>query len=101
MGQAGQPETFKELVSGLGRRHVALGALPEHYGPVGQALLHALEHLLGDRFTTEVKTAWTTLYLDLAAAMTSGSSEAGPAQASPDQDEDPDPLHPHGPERHG
>ena len=66
----GEAAMFKDVLRNLGLRHVAYGARPEHYGPVGQALLHSLATLLGDRFTAEVRTAWTTLYLDVAAWMT-------------------------------
>lgn len=68
---ASDPGTFKELVQGLGKRHVAYGTQPEHYGPVGHALIYALSDRLGDRFTADTKTAWTILYLDLAAVMSS------------------------------
>ena len=61
--------SFADIVKGLGRRHVAYGARPDHYEPVGQALLHSLDSLLGTRFTPDVKNAWTALYLDVAAAM--------------------------------
>lgn len=66
---ATQPETFKAMVQGLGKRHVAYGTQPEHYGPVGHALIFALGDRLGHRFTAEAKAAWTILYLDLAAVM--------------------------------
>lgn len=69
LSHASEPGSFKETLAGLAQRHVRYGALPEHYGPVGNALLFALEDRLGDRFTANVKLAWTLLYLDLAAAM--------------------------------
>lgn len=67
--QATDPEGFKRGLRELGLRHRAYGAKPAHYGPVGQALLHALRISLGQRFSVEVEAAWTTLYLDVAALM--------------------------------
>ena len=75
-----------EVVQGLGQRHISYGAKPEHYAPVGEALLHSLACLLGPRFTPAVQDAWTALYLDVAAAMTAPltevSSVVGPAGVS-------------------
>ena len=68
--QIESPKDLRGLLRGLGQRHRGYGANAEHYGPVGQALLSTLEAALGPRFTPEVKAAWTSLYLDVAAAMT-------------------------------
>lgn len=46
----------------LARRHVPLGVQPDHYGPVGQALLDTLEKGLGAEFTAETRAAWTEAY---------------------------------------
>lgn len=77
------PKGFAEIVNGLGHRHVGYGAQPEHYGPVGQALLFSLENLLGPRFTPEVKAAWASLYLEIAAAMTAASERRDNAVEPP------------------
>jgi hemoglobin-like flavoprotein len=45
--------------------------LPEHYNWVGQALLTTLGLGLGDKFTPEVKEAYTTVYVLVAATMCS------------------------------
>jgi hemoglobin-like flavoprotein len=50
------------VLSGLGRRHVRYGALPEHYPAVGASLLATLEHFAGEAWTTDVAAAWTELY---------------------------------------
>ena len=50
------------VLQGLGKRHVAYGVLPPHYGVVGQALIATLGAALGDAFTDDVKTAWLAVY---------------------------------------
>jgi hemoglobin-like flavoprotein len=65
--------------SALAKRHVAYGAKPEHYPVVGSALLWTLEKGLGDGWTPEVATAWTTAYGTLSGFMI---SEAYGAQAA-------------------
>ena len=42
---------------------------PEHYQPVGAALLWTLEQGLGADFTPPVKAAWTDAYMTLAGVM--------------------------------
>jgi hemoglobin-like flavoprotein len=49
-------------VEALGHRHVTYGVKIEHYDTVGSALLWTLGQGLGDKFTPEVKSAWTAVY---------------------------------------
>ena len=42
---------------------------PQHYDTVGAALLWTLEQGLGEAFTPDVKSAWTTVYGVLATTM--------------------------------
>lgn len=53
----------------LARRHVGYGARDEHYAAVGAALIEALRHALGARFTGEVEAAWGAAYALLSGAM--------------------------------
>jgi methyl-accepting chemotaxis protein len=46
----------------LGDRHIIYGVQPEQYRPFGEALLWALATSSGDRFTPELREAWTTIY---------------------------------------
>lgn len=46
----------------LGRRHVAYGAEPAHYGAVGAVLLESIASVAGDAWTPEVEAAWTGAY---------------------------------------
>lgn len=53
----------------LAQRHVAYGVEPQHYPPVGEALLWTLEQGLGDAFDEQTRTAWQSAYADLSAEM--------------------------------
>jgi nitric oxide dioxygenase len=48
--------------SALAKRHVDYGVKPEHYGPVGEALLWTLEQGLAPQWTAETAAAWTKAY---------------------------------------
>ena len=68
--------------SALAKRHVAYGVKPDHYVPVGAALLWTLEQGLGPRWTPETATAWTEAYSTLSGFMIAeayGTSAAGEA----------------------
>ncbi len=60
------PDSLMEATRGLGQRHVRYGVQQEDYATVGEALLWALECVLGEKFTPEVKEAWKTAYLFVA-----------------------------------
>ena len=71
-----QVDTIAPAVADLGKRHVAYGVKPEHYQPVGAALLWTLEQGLGPDFTPPVKEAWTSAYLLLAGVMQNATAAA-------------------------
>jgi hemoglobin-like flavoprotein len=56
-------------VENLGKRHAGYGVKPEHYQPVGEALLWTLEQGLGADFTPPLKKAWTDTYVTLTGVM--------------------------------
>ncbi len=62
-------ERVEPVVRELGQRHVGYGVKAEHYETVGAALLWTLEQGLGDAFTDDVKSAWTSAYEAIAATM--------------------------------
>jgi hemoglobin-like flavoprotein len=62
-------------IRALGARHIDYGVKDEHYDTLGEALLWALEHVLGDDFTPEVKTAWVDVYRLLKATALEGTSD--------------------------
>src|SRR6202007_1567299 len=45
-------------VRALGARHAGYGVTMGHYAIVGEALLWALQKGLGEKFTTDVRSAW-------------------------------------------
>lgn len=71
-------ERVEPVVRELGRRHVGYGVKAEHYETVGAALLWTLGQGLGDAFTDDVKSAWTSAYEAIAATMI----DAAKAQAA-------------------
>jgi hemoglobin-like flavoprotein len=66
----------------LGARHVRYGVRPEHFDVVGAALLWTLEQGLGNRFTPEVREAWTAAFGVITVAMLSGME----ATATPERE---------------
>lgn len=53
----------------LAVRHVNYGVRPDHYAPVGAALLWTLEQGLGADFTPETAEAWRAAYAAISAEM--------------------------------
>jgi hemoglobin-like flavoprotein len=60
----------------LGARHVAYGALPEHYPVVGEALIGAMAEVAGPAWTREYELAWTEAVGVVAGVMIEGAEEA-------------------------
>ena len=58
-------------VQALGERHYSYGVKPEYYQSAVESFVWSLEHHLGDRFTSELKEAWTIAFQSLADAMLS------------------------------
>ena len=61
----------------LGARHVAYGAMPEHYAVVGDALVDALAAIVGEEWTAEHERAWRAAVGVIAGFMLEGAAEAG------------------------
>ena len=62
VGQLNNLETLVPVLQNLAKRHVGYGVEDEHYQTVGAALLKTLGQGLGEKFTPEVKNAWTSVY---------------------------------------
>jgi hemoglobin-like flavoprotein len=58
----------------LGARHVAYGALPEHYPVVGAVLLTSMAEIAGDAWTQEFQDAWSEAYGIVAGVMLEGAA---------------------------
>jgi hemoglobin-like flavoprotein len=69
--------------SALAKRHVGYGAKPEHYGPVGEALLWTLAKGLGPKWTPEVSAAWVSAYSTLSGFMIAEAYGAAASSVSP------------------
>ena len=69
VGNLHQVDRIIPAVETLAKRHVGYGVKPEHYRPVGEALLWTLEQGLGGDFTPPVKKAWTETYVTLSGVM--------------------------------
>lgn len=65
----GNLEAVVPAARSLAVRHVHYGVKPEHYAPVGEALIWTLAQGLGPDFTDEVKNAWLAAYGVLSATM--------------------------------
>ena len=70
------PEHLALTVAGLARRHAKYGARPEHFGPVGEALIHALDAHSPKPLTDQEKEAWTQAYTTIVNAMLPAMEEA-------------------------
>jgi hemoglobin-like flavoprotein len=57
------------IAQALAVRHVAYGVKAADYAPVGEALLWTLQQGLGEAYTPQVATAWTTAYQTLSGVM--------------------------------
>lgn len=58
----GNLEAVLPAASALAKRHVGYGVKPDHYAPVGAALLWTLERGLGDDWTADLQAVWTAAY---------------------------------------
>ena len=70
-------DTIVPDVQALGRRHKDYGVANADYNTVATALLWTLGQGLGDAFTPEVESAWTTAYTVLATTMQDAAAELG------------------------
>lgn len=84
VGSLTKLETIVPAVEALGRRHNDYGVVAQHYDKVAEALLWTLEQGLGERFTAEVREAWTATYLTLAGVMITAAMASVPAEATPE-----------------
>ena len=63
------PERLMPAVRELGERHAGYGVAPEHYAPVGAALIWTLDQGLDGGLDAPTREAWTAAYTILSAAM--------------------------------
>jgi len=58
-----------DALTSLGKRHAAYNVKAEHYPMVADSLLVALADIMGDKWTPELREAWTDLYMTAAGIM--------------------------------
>jgi hemoglobin-like flavoprotein len=61
---------------GLGARHVAYGARPEHYPVVGEVLIASMAQVAGAAWRPEHERAWAAAFAVVAGVMCEGAAEA-------------------------
>jgi hemoglobin-like flavoprotein len=66
----------------LGARHHGYGVRPEHYAPVGAALLATMAEFGGAEWRAEYTAAWTAAYAMMRDTMLRGAAEAAAAVPS-------------------
>ena len=69
-------EEMRSLVRDLGKRQAGCGVQDRHFDAMSEALLWALEQGLGDRFTPEVRDAWTVTSIVLVDAVKDAAADA-------------------------
>lgn len=62
-------EEIESAVRTLGERHSGYGVKPEYFQPFRESFLWALERHLDDKFTPDLKSAWTEAFDALSEAM--------------------------------
>jgi len=63
------PDKLGPELAALGERHADYGTKVEHFTPVGEAMLWALQQALNEEFTPAVADAWEAVYAALAQEM--------------------------------
>jgi len=66
-------DTLIPVLQDLAKRHDDYGVTPEHYQIVGEALIKTLGQGLGEDFTPDVQSSWTTIYAIMSDVMLSAS----------------------------
>jgi hemoglobin-like flavoprotein len=61
---------------GLGARHVAYGARPEHYPVVGEVLIASMAEVAGPAWQPQYQRAWAAAFAIVAGVMCEGAAEA-------------------------
>ena len=74
-------EALRPSLMDLGARHVAFGVVPDHYPPVRDALLEAIEHVSGPTMTPDLRDAWQNLLNKVCSIMLQGAATAALAMA--------------------
>lgn len=69
------PDKLVPVLKKLGERHSTYGVQDDHYGKVGAALIGTLEEGLGEKFTPELRSAWTEAFVLISSLMRRGAAK--------------------------
>lgn len=67
------PRYLTDYLHGLGKSHVAYGALPAHYDAVGECLIMALADTAGKDWNPTVESTWVEAYAVIKKLMLEGA----------------------------
>jgi hemoglobin-like flavoprotein len=81
VGSLGQLDRIRPQLQALGRERARQGTHAEDYAIVGEALIGALQEVLGDAFDAEARRAWSAAYGQIARAMTGAADDPVPQAA--------------------
>ncbi|OIV35882.1 hypothetical protein BIV57_19400 [Mangrovactinospora gilvigrisea] len=74
-GLLDDPARLDRYLSQLGRDHRKYGVVPEHYAPVGEALMATLRAHAGEAWTAPEAEAWAAVYNHMASVMIAAAEE--------------------------
>ncbi len=63
------PQALRPYLEWLAQGHAAYGVKPEHFHPMGQALIWTMRETLGERFPEGADAAWEAAYYLIACEM--------------------------------
>jgi hemoglobin-like flavoprotein len=69
VANVGDPDRLLPALSALGKRHAGYGIEERHFSSVGDALLWALNDVMGPAFTPELRDGWAGAYALVASVM--------------------------------
>jgi hemoglobin-like flavoprotein len=75
-------DSIVPALRGLGARHVAYGARPEHYPLVGATLIASMAEIAGDSWKPEYERAWNHAVGIVAGVMIEGAEQAAERPAA-------------------
>jgi nitric oxide dioxygenase len=64
-----EPEALRPYLEKLAQGHAAYGVKPEHFHPMGQALIWTMQQALGEDFPEGAAAAWEAAYDHLSREM--------------------------------
>ena len=64
-----RPDALEPYLDNLAKGHAAYGVKPEHFYPMGQALIGTMRETLGEAFPNGADAAWMAAYDQLASEM--------------------------------